>query len=168
MTTVIDTPVASATGGPDGPSDPIGKLQALARAKALPARYADVPPLLAQLARGENAIADLARAGRILTKAAPAAILAANPGQPVVKTAVAGHSTVAALVPPLTAELARHGLVLDITLGDFDGYLRELQETDSPLYADGLDLALVILDPQAVFDELPEVWRVEDLERKKK
>ncbi|MGH3416992.1 MAG: HAD-IIIC family phosphatase, partial [Actinocrinis sp.] len=87
------------------------------------------------------------------------------PGQPVVKTAVAGHSTVAALVPPLTAELARHGLVLDITLGDFDGYLRELQETDSPLYAEGVSLALVVLDQQAVFDELPEVWRVEDLER---
>ncbi len=165
MTTLVDTPVAAAAGEPDGPSDPIGKLQALARAKALPARYAEVAPLLAQLARGENAVADLARAGRILSKAAPAAIVEANPGQVVIKTAVAGHSTVAALVPPLTAELARHGLVLDIALGDFDGYVRELQETDSPLYAAGLDLALVVLDPQAVFDELPEVWRVEDLER---
>lgn len=165
MTTVVDAPIAAPAGEPEGPTNPLDKLQALARAKALPARYAEVAPLLAQLAHGENAITDLARAGRILGKASPAAVLEANPGTPVVKVAVAGHSTVAALVPPLTAELARHGLVLDITLGDFDGYVRELQETDSPLYAEGLNIGLVVLDPQAVFDELPAVWRVEDVER---
>lgn len=174
MTTVVDSPVSAAAGepadnnakaGPAGPVDPIGRLQALARAKTLAADYAEVAPLLAEVARGENAAADLVRAGRVLSKLSPAAVLEHHPAQPVVKVAVAGHSTVAALVPPLTAELARHGLVLDITLGDFDGYLRELQDTGSQLYASGLDLALVVLDPQAVFDELPEVWRVEDLEQ---
>ncbi len=177
MTTVVDSPVSAAAGepadntanagsaGPAGPADPLGRLQALARAKTLAAGYAEVAPLLAEVARGDNAAADLVRAGRVLSKLSPAAILEHNPAQPVVKVAVAGHSTVAALVPPLTAELARHGLVLDITLGDFDGYLRELQDTGSQLYASGLDLALVVLDPQAVFDELPEVWRVEDLEQ---
>ncbi|HZU55377.1 MAG TPA: HAD-IIIC family phosphatase [Actinocrinis sp.] len=177
MTTVVDSPVSAAAGepadntanagsaGPAGPADPLGRLQALARAKTLAAGYAEVAPLLAEVARGDNAAADLVRAGRVLSKLSPAAILEHHPAQPVVKVAVAGHSTVAALVPPLTAELARHGQVLDITLGDFDGYLRELQDTGSQLYASGLDLALVVLDPQAVFDELPEVWRVEDLEQ---
>jgi FkbH-like protein len=171
MTTVVDSPASAAAEQPAapppnaGPPDPLGRLQALARAKTLAADYAQVAPLLAELARGENAAGELVRAGRVLSKLSPAAILEHHPAQPVIKAAVAGHSTVAALVPPLTAELARHGLVLDITLGDFDGYLRELQDTGSQLYTSGLDLALVVLDPQAVFDELPEVWRVEDLEQ---
>ncbi|MGH3415935.1 MAG: HAD-IIIC family phosphatase, partial [Actinocrinis sp.] len=121
MTTVADTRSPADAQEPGARPEPLAALQALARAKSLAARYAEVAPLLAQIARGENADADLAKAGRALAKVAPAAIVEANPGQPVVKTAVAGHSTVAALVPPLTAELARHGLVLDITLGDFDG-----------------------------------------------
>ncbi len=164
MTTVADAQVPADPREPEGRADPLAALQALARAKSLAARYPEVAPLLAEIVRGENAEAALVKAGRALAKVAPGAIVEANPGTPVVRVAVAGHSTVAAVVPPLTAELARHGLVLDITLGDFDGYLRELQEGDSPLYGEGVNLALVILDQQAVFDELPEVWRVEDLE----
>src|SRR5581483_9110014 len=116
MTTVVDSPVSAAAGepadnnakaGPAGPAaDPIGRLQALARAKTLAADYAEVAPLLAEVAWGENAAADLVRAGRVLSKLSPAAVLEHHPAQPVVKVAVAGHSTVAALVPPLTAELA--------------------------------------------------------------
>jgi len=167
MTTVIDSPVSAAAGEPAQPKenpDPLGRLQSLARAKTLAAEYAEVAPLLAELTRSESAASDLVRAGRVLSKLSPAAVLEHNPAQAVIKVAVAGHSTVAALVPPLTAELARHGLLLDITLGDFDGYLRELQDTGSQLYLSGLDLALVVLDPQAIFDELPEVWRIEELQ----
>lgn len=162
MTTAIETPASALE---EEPADPLGRLQALARTGRLAEEYASVPPLLAELASGGAGHSELARAGRLLSRVDADEAVRSCPALGRVKVAVAAHSTVASLVPPLTAELARHSLLLDVTVGDYDGYLRELRTEDSPLYAPGLDLALVVLDAQAVFDDLPEVWRVEDVER---
>ncbi len=167
MTTVVKTPPGAGTEGPAEAVPPLERLRVLQREDRLAAEYPAVAGLLAELtaAAGEKAAADLGRAGQLLSRLDTAQVTAAHPDTPVLTVAVAGHSTVGSVVPSLTAELARHGILLKAALGDFDGYLRELQDTGSPLYAAGLDLALVILDAQAVFDELPGVWRVEDLER---
>ncbi|MFF1871328.1 HAD-IIIC family phosphatase [Kitasatospora herbaricolor] len=165
MSTVVNTPRPTSAADPSGPAAPLDRLRALQSEGRLVTEYPSVAPLLAELAYGDKGAADLVRAGQLLSRLDPAEVAAANPGTLTVSVAVAGHSTVGALAAPLTAELARHGILLRLTLGDFDGYLRELQDTGSQLYAAGLDLALVVLDAQAVFDELPVVWRVEDLEK---
>ncbi|MFD0264486.1 HAD-IIIC family phosphatase [Kitasatospora indigofera] len=165
MSTVVNTPRPQGVAGPSGPAAPLDRLRALQSEGRLVTEYPSVAPLLAELPYGDKGAADLVRAGQLLSRLDPDEVAAANPGTLTVSVAVAGHSTVGALAAPLTAELARHGILLRLTLGDFDGYLRELQDTGSQLYAPGLDLALVVLDAQAVFDELPVVWRVEDLEK---
>jgi len=162
MTTATET--AAAPAGAAAASTPLDRLRELARSELLAERYAEVPALLAELAHGGDP-ADLARAGRLLGRLDPERAAQANPGVARIRVAVTGHSTIGALIPSLTAELARHGLLPHLVQDDFDGYLRALQEPDSLLHAAGLDLALVVLDPRAVFDELPAVWRVEDLER---
>jgi FkbH-like protein len=155
------------TGGGDTPVPPLDRLRALSAEDRLAAEYPVVAGLLADLlaAPGDRATADLARAGQVLSRLDPARVTAAHPATPTATVAVSGHSTVGGLAAPLTAEFARHGILLDVSFGDFDGYLRELQDTESLLYAPDVELALVLLDAQAVFDELPAVWRVEDLER---
>ncbi|MET9616455.1 HAD-IIIC family phosphatase [Kitasatospora indigofera] len=165
MSTVVNTPRPQGVADPSGPAAPLDRLRALQSEGRLVTEYPSVAPLLADLPYGDKGAADLVRAGQLLSRLDPEEVAAANPGTLTVSVAVAGHSTVGALAAPLTAELARHGILLRLTLGDFDGYLRELQDTGSQLYAPGLDLALVVLDAQAVFDELPVVWRVEDLEK---
>jgi FkbH-like protein len=162
MSTAIDTPESPAV---EEPADALGRLQALARSGRLAEHYASVPSLLAEIAASRDGHGDLARAGVLLARVDPDDAARACPALRRVKIAVAAHSTVAALVPPLTAELARHHLLLEVTVGDYDGYLRELRIQDSPLHEPGLDLALVVLDAQTVFDDLPEVWRVDDVER---
>jgi len=162
MTTAVETPESPVL---EEPADALGRLQALARSGRLAEEYASVPPLLAEIASHGDGQAALARAGRLLSRVDADEATRSYPALGRVKIAVAAHSTVAALVPPLTAELARHNLLLEVTVGDYDGYLRELRTQDSALYAEGLDLALVVLDAQMVFDDLPEVWRVEDVER---
>jgi FkbH-like protein len=163
VTTALDTPVSPVLD--EEPADALGRFQALARSGRLAEQYASVPALLAEMASAGDGRADLARAGRLLGRVDADEAVRAHPALGRVKVAVAAHSTVAALVPSLAAELGRHQLLLDVTVGDYDGYLRELRTHDSALYAPGVDLALVVLDAQAVFDELPEVWRVEDVER---
>ncbi|SEK59271.1 HAD-IIIC family phosphatase [Streptacidiphilus jiangxiensis] len=164
MTTVATTPPGAEASGPE-PESAFDRLRALNTEGRLAAEFPSLPSLLAEVAAGESGTADLARAGQFLARVAPDDILAAHPDTTVVSVAVAGHSTVGPVAGPLTAELARHGFALRLSLGDFDGYLRELQDPESHLHTAGTDLALVILDAQAVFDELPPVWRVEDLER---
>lgn len=144
---------------------PLDRLRAWQADGRLVEEYPGVAALLAQLAGGEQGAADLARAGQLLARLDADAVLARHPETAAVSVALAGHSTVGSVAGPLHAELARHGFLLKLRLGDFDGYLRELQDPGSDLYAAGLDLALVLLDAQAVLDELPPVWRVEDLAR---
>lgn len=107
----------------------------------------------------------LPRFGQLLARLDVDEVLAHHPAQPVVRIAITGHGTLAALVPALTAELARHGLLLRPQLADFDSYVFDLTDPDSELYRFAPDLALCLLDPFVVLDELPVPWSPADAER---
>jgi FkbH-like protein len=109
--------------------------------------------------------ADLMAAGHVLSRLDPAEVLRAHPGVRTVTIAITGYGTLAQLIPLLTAELARHGLLLRSYLGDFGSYVAELGDPGSPLYAAEPDLALCVLDPIMIFDELPVPWWPQDAER---
>ncbi len=159
MSAVVNTVTEERTG-------PLDRLRALYDEGRLAQEFRQVPGLLAELATAAGAPGgDLVRAGQLLSRLDPAQVLDACEGLEAVTVAVTGHSTLGALVAPLTAELARHGFVAKVHSGDFDSWLRELQDTGSDVYAKGTDLALCVLDAQVVFDELPHPWRVEDLEQ---
>ncbi|MFI1887742.1 HAD-IIIC family phosphatase [Streptomyces jumonjinensis] len=162
MATAARTPVGEGTG-------PLDRLRALHREGRLAPAYPEVPGLLAELAStGDPAgppAPDLVRAGQLLARLDPGEVLAEHPGTDVFTVAVTGHSTLSGLTAPLTAELARHGLLLRAHSGDFGSWFRDLQDTGSELYAAGADLALCVLDAHVVFDELPHPWLVADVER---
>ncbi|MFE0336717.1 HAD-IIIC family phosphatase [Streptomyces sp. NPDC058955] len=126
----------------------------------LAASYPLVRGLLSEL-DGE----ELERAGRLLARLDPDEVLRAHPDTPVVAVAVTGHRTLGPLVAPLTAELARHGLLLRPRLSDFDAYVFDLGDPESGLYAAEPDVVLCVLDPDMVFDEVPVPWTAEDAER---
>ncbi|TYB45391.1 HAD-IIIC family phosphatase [Actinomadura chibensis] len=123
-------------------------------------RYPAVPGLLAGMSGAE-----LVTAGRLLARLDPDEVAAAHPGVPAVTVAVTGHGTLAQLVPPLTAELARHGLLARPLVSDFDRWVFDLGDPDGDLYAAEPDLTLCVLDHMVVFDELPAPWRPDDVER---
>lgn len=108
--------------------------------------------------------ADLARAGHVLARLDPDEVLRAHPSTPVLTVAVTGHRTLGTMVPPLTAELARHGLLMRPYLSGYDGYVTDLGDTGSALHAAGPDLVLCVLDPEVVFDEVPVPWTAADVE----
>ncbi|MGP3988257.1 HAD-IIIC family phosphatase [Streptomyces sp. 3N207] len=122
-------------------------------------RYPEVRQLVGSLTGSE-----LTRAGHLLSRVDPERVLAAHPGVPALTVAVTGHGTLAALVPALTAELARHGLLMRRHLADFDSYVFDLGDADSELYAARPDVALCVLDPAVVFDEVPTPWLPEHVE----
>jgi FkbH-like protein len=109
--------------------------------------------------------AELQRAGRLLARLDTAEVLRARPGTPVVKVAVTGHGTLSALVPALTAQAARHGLLLEPYTAPFDSWIFELSDPGSGLYAADGDVTLCVLDPFVVFDEVPVPWGPKDVER---
>jgi FkbH-like protein len=109
--------------------------------------------------------AELSRAGRLLGNLSTEAVLAAHPSTPSVSVVVTGHGTLSPLIPALTAELARHGILLRSTVSDFDSYVFDLSDQASALYIGNPDLVLCVLDPRVVIDELPTPWRVSDVER---
>lgn len=125
----------------------------------LPLRH----PEIASRLRGASAD-ELRQAGTVLQRLSPADVLAAHPDTTVVKVAVTGHSTLDAVRAPLTAQLARHGLLAQITVTDFDSYVFALSDPESELHQAEPDLALCVLDARAVFDEVPVPWRVADVE----
>jgi FkbH-like protein len=114
--------------------------------------------LLAELGEGE-----LVRAGALLARVNPADVLAAHPGTPVLRIAVTARSTVHALLAPLAAEVARHGMLLDAVEGEYGGWLRELTDPGSALYAHRPDLVLCPLDPYGPWDRLGVPWRLTDV-----
>ncbi|WP_378738214.1 HAD-IIIC family phosphatase [Nocardia brasiliensis] len=148
---------------------PLARLRELGAAGRLAEDHATVVQLLAQIAAGAAGLADLTRAGQILARRDPEEMLrrAADSGETVrpITVAVTGHSTIEPLVAPLTAEFARHGYLLRPSVGEFDAYLRDLQDPSSHLYGPDTELALIVLDPQMIFDELPKPWSVADVEQ---
>nr|WP_251066865.1 HAD-IIIC family phosphatase [Streptomyces sp. ISL-36] len=135
-------------------------MTALHRAGQLAARYPEVRGLLAR-AREE----ELVRYGRLLARLDPDEVLAAHPAVPAPLVAVTGHGILSALVPALTAEFARHGLLARVRLSDFDSWVFDLVDPSGPLYAARPSLVLCVLDPAVVADELPVPWQVSDVER---
>lgn len=136
------------------------RLLALHRSGQVAARYPEIRALLAGLPEEE-----LARAGRLLSRLDPDDVLREHPAQPRVTIAVTGNGTLSGLVPLLTAELARHGVVLRPQVGDFGTYVADLSDPDGAFLAAGADLVLCVLDPAAVTDDLPTPWRIEDARR---
>lgn len=126
----------------------------------LAASYPEVRGLLAELDEEE-----LERAGRLLARLDPDDVLKAHPDTQVLKVAVTGHRTLGPLIAPLTAQLARHGLLLRPHLADFDAYVFDLGDPGSALYESGPGLVLWVLDPDMVFDEVPVPWTADDVER---
>lgn len=153
-------------GGPEPLRAPqetgLAALRALHAQKELVTRYCEVAALLAPIA---DVGADMRRAGALLRKYPAQELADAAPGVEVVRVRVAGYSTVEPLRDPLVAQLARFGLAGEITLGDFDGYLRELGDTGSALYAADPDVVACVLDAQVVFDQFDGPWTVADIRR---
>jgi FkbH-like protein len=135
-------------------------LTALHRKGRLAADYPLVRTLLAGLDDAE-----LAKAGRLLIQLDPQEVLREHPSIRSLTVAVTGHSTLGTLIPQLTAELARHGLLMRPYLADFDSYVFELGANGSALYQARPDLVLCVLDPTMVFDEVAVPWTVADVER---
>lgn len=165
----IGEKVAVAGGGVDvasGPAalPPLDRLRSLHAAGSLAGEYRVVASLLAEIAAQENGAADLVRAGQVLSRLDPDEVLGSDGDVEVVTVAITGHSTIGNLLAPLTAEFARHGMLLRPRMSEFDAYLRDMQETESLLYAPDVTLALCVLDAQMIFDELPAPWMVEHLE----
>jgi FkbH-like protein len=149
--------VTTSTAADQGSGDPLLDLH---RSGDLVARYPEVPALLAQLSDER-----LVRAGQLLARLEPGEVLAAHPSAPSISVAITGHGTLGPLVAPLTAECARHGMVLRPHLAEFDSYVFDLADPDGPLYAADPDLTLCVLDPAVVFDEVPVPWRPAEVAR---
>ncbi|MFF1870165.1 HAD-IIIC family phosphatase [Kitasatospora herbaricolor] len=147
----METPVAA---------DPARTLLDLRRDGRLAAEYPAVRALLTEADARRTA-----HAGRVLGGLDPDEVLAAHPDTPTLTVAVVGHGTVGPLLGPLTGELARHGLLLRPYQGVFDSWVFELSDPGSALYAASPDLALCLLDPAVVFDEVPLPWRPADVAR---
>ncbi|MEV8315759.1 HAD-IIIC family phosphatase [Streptomyces sp. NPDC059900] len=156
MTTAVTTPEAERLG-------PLDRLRALHQEGRIAAEYPAVPALLAELIGHDADFAALARAGRLLARVSPESIGELHPGAAPATVALTGHGMLDALPPALTAQFARHGIPVRISDAEYDSWLRDLQDTSSPLYAPGTELALCVLDAHIVFDELPLPWQITDL-----
>lgn len=137
---------------------PASALADLHRAGQLAAEYPAVARLVADLSGH-----DLLRAGQVLARLDADEVLRAHSSTPVVSVALTGHGTVGPLVPVLTAELARHGLLLRPLVSGYGGYVFDLSDAGSALYAAGADLVLCLLDPAVVMDEVPLPWQPADV-----
>lgn len=155
----MSTETAAQTAGSAWPA-PLDELLTLHRSDRLVAEYPRLRQLLTDLPPEYYG-----QAGRLLARLDPEEVAAAHPEVTTIRVAVTGHGVLAALLPPLTAELARHGLLLRPYLADFDSYVFELSDPGSQLYRFGADLTLCVLDPAVVADELPLPWTAADAER---
>jgi FkbH-like protein len=145
---------------PDPAETAADLLLALHREGRLALEYPRVTRLVAHLTGHE-----LVRAGQLLTHLEPDAVRAAHPEVPALTAMLTGHGTLTPLIAPLTAQFARHGMLLRLQLTEFDGYFFALADPASALYAARPDLTLCVLDSAVVFDEVPLPWRPPDVER---
>ncbi|MFC9913344.1 HAD-IIIC family phosphatase [Streptomyces sp. NPDC127197] len=155
--TQIGTPMES-TVGPGAWHDPgaLRTLRILHRSGRLAAEYRAVPGLLSRMPQ-----ADLPAAGQLLSRLDPKEVRRHAPDVPVVSVAVTGHSTVAPVVAPLTAELARHGLLLEPKVAPYGAYVQDLMRPSDEALP---QLTLCLLDAYTVFDDVTVPWRAEDVE----
>ncbi|MGW7264951.1 HAD-IIIC family phosphatase [Streptomyces sp. NPDC054842] len=135
----------------------LAALRALHRTGTLAAEYGRVRTLLARMPPE-----DLPAAGQLLARLDPKEVCR-HTDVPVVTVKVTGHSTVAPLVAPLTAELARHGLLLEAQVSPYGSYLQDLMRP-AAAGEDQPQLTLCLLDAHTVFDDVTVPWRVEDVE----
>lgn len=147
------TAAMSVTDRGAGPADPMLELRTLHRTGKLAAAYPQIRPLLARLSDAE-----LATAGRLLAALDPDEVARAHPDIHQPRIAITGHGTLAELVPALTAQLARHGMLPRLYEAAFDSYIPELADPGSALYAWRPDLTLCVLDHQIILDSLPTPW----------
>jgi FkbH-like protein len=134
-------------------------VRSLMRSGGLVARYPEVAGLLTGVDDAE-----LGQAGRLLSQLDPDEVLRAHPATQQIKLAVTGHGTLAQLIPPLTAELARHGLLARVYHSDFNSYVHDLLDPGSGLYRSEPDIAACLLDPFMIFNDVPVPWRPQDVE----
>nr|WP_307665961.1 HAD-IIIC family phosphatase [Streptomyces sp. V1I1] len=137
-------------------------LQSLHARGLIAAEYPRVRALVDAIA-GEGGPDELRRAGNLLARVGADAVLDEHPDAPAVSVAFTGHGTVSGLVAPLTAELARHGLLLKSHVADFDSYVFDLSASGSELYAAKPDAVVCLLDASVVFDEVPVPWTPDDV-----
>jgi FkbH-like protein len=157
----MDTPVPTdGSARETAPLTPERRLLELLRSGRLAAHYPEVRGLLSELS-GEG----LTRAGQLLGRLDPDEVLREHPAVPAMTVAVTGHGTLSSLVAPLTAEFARHGLLLRPHVSDYNSFVFDLSDPGSALYAVAPELVLCVLDPALVFDEVPTLWHVADVER---
>ncbi|MDX3854946.1 HAD-IIIC family phosphatase [Streptomyces sp. AK02-01A] len=143
-----------------GPAEAAEELRSLFRSGRLAAAYRDLPRLLKELSEDQ-----LLPAGQLLSRIEVDEVLRAHPGQPTITIAVTGHGTLSSLVPALTVELARHGVLLRPFVGEFDSYVFDLADPGSALYAAAPALVACVLDAKVVFDEVPLPWTPADVAR---
>ncbi|WP_328722901.1 HAD-IIIC family phosphatase [Streptomyces sp. NBC_00247] len=136
----------------------LADLTAAHRSGTLAERYPEVRRVLTGLADDE-----LVRAGQLLSALDVERIGKDNPNAPQVRVSVTGNGTLSGLLAPLTAEFARHGLLLRPHFTDFGSYVPELSAPDSELWRASPDLVLCVLDHKAVLDEVPTPWHVTDV-----
>ncbi|MFF3323709.1 HAD-IIIC family phosphatase [Streptomyces sp. NPDC002889] len=141
-----------------GPRQARQELRALYDTGRLADAYPELPALLARLDDD-----GLDSAGRLLARLDPADVLAAHPGTPAVRIAVTGRSTTAGLLPALTAQLARHGLLLIGHTGGSGSYVQDLADPASKLYAHRPEATLCVLDPLTVWDRVRAPWQPYDV-----
>lgn len=149
-----------ADGAAGAAADPLDALRALHKDGLLAREYPRVRALLDALPEERLPVA-----GRLLERLGHTEVRALHPAVAVVRAAVTGHGTLADLVPALTAQLARHGLLLDASTSGFDSWVLDLSDPAGELYEGDPDVTLCVLDPQVVLDELPLPWRPSDVEQ---
>ncbi|SER33013.1 HAD-IIIC family phosphatase [Streptomyces qinglanensis] len=118
---------------------------------------AEYPAVRELLAAADRDTLDFA--GRVLAPLDPEEVLAHHPDTPVVRVAVTGRGTVGELVPALTAQLARHGILARTRVCGSGGYLGDLADPNSPLYAHRPEVTLCVLDPLTVWDTVEVPWQ---------
>ncbi|MGP3977399.1 hypothetical protein ACTWQF_25990 [Streptomyces sp. 8N114] len=82
-----------------------------------------------------------------------------HPDTPTVRVAVTGRGTVGELVPALTGQLARHGILARTRVCGSGERFAGLADPRSPLYAHAPDVTLCVLDPLTVWDKVPTPWQ---------
>ncbi|CCK25744.1 FkbH like protein [Streptomyces davaonensis JCM 4913] len=139
----------------------LAALRGLYRAGRLAEEYGTVRALLSRMPR-----ADLPAAGQLLARLDLEEVRRHAPDLPVVSIAVTGESTVAPVVGPLTAELARHGLLLEAKVAPYGSYVQDLMRPADPAMGEEQPhLTLCVLDAHTVVGGLTAPWRAEDVEK---